>query len=135
MPTGKRDKRGQPIFRAQIYKCRKKYVPWCDKAMPYFKSVAPGVPLTGPLQLSLVIVLPFLKSDRRKSHVPRKWASVKPDIDNVSKAVCDCAEEAGWFLNDSQIARCVIEKVRAAQGEEPSISIVVKTLDSPYHLR
>jgi len=134
MPTGKRRPNGEPIFRAQIYKDTR-YRDWCAEALPYFVQAAPESPLVGPLQLSLVVVLPFLKSDRRKSHVPRKWAHVKPDLDNVSKTVCDCAEDAGWFKSDSQICRAVAEKVRAAQGEEPSISVSVSRIDTPYHTR
>lgn len=134
MPTGKTGKGGRPTFRAMIYK-DPKYKAWCEEALPYFVRVAPETPLDGPLQMSLVIVAPFLKTDQRKAHVPRKWNDKKPDWDNVGKAISDTAEAAGWIVNDSRISRVLIEKVRAAQGEAPGISIVIKALDVPYHLR
>jgi Holliday junction resolvase RusA-like endonuclease len=134
MPTGRYSPKGQPLFRAQIYK-DPKYRAWCEFALPYFLGATPESPMVGPLKLELVVVLPFLKSDQRKSHVPRKWAHVKPDLDNVGKAVLDCAEEAGWFKNDSQVCRSVCEKVRAEQGEGPSISVRVSRLEVPYHVR
>jgi Holliday junction resolvase RusA-like endonuclease len=134
MPTGRCSKNGQPLFRAQIYK-DVDYQAWCKAARPFFLAVAPEIPLDGPLQLSLVIIHKFRKGDQRKKHVPRRWCDAKPDWDNVGKAITDTAEDAGWIVNDSRISRVVIEKVRAAQGEAPGISIIVKKLDVPYHLR
>ncbi len=134
MPSGKRNNRGDMIWRAQIY-MDPKYRAWIKEASPYFYRVAPESPMAGPLKLSMVVVVPFLKSDRRKIHVPRKWCSVKPDLDNVEKAVLDCAEAAGWIHNDSQICRGVKEKVRAAQGEDPFISVTIETIETPYHVR
>ncbi len=132
--TGRRDGRGRPVYSTQHY-MDEKYREWRELAMPYFLQAAPESALVGPLQLTLVVVLPFRKGDRRKSYVPRAWAPVKPDMDNVRKAIQDCAEAAGWFKNDSQIVRSVGEKVRAAQGEEPSISVRVSKIETPYHVR
>ena len=129
--TGRKDRRGQPIYSTQHF-MDDAYREWRALAMPHFERAAPAHKLTGPLVFTLVAVHPFLKSDRRRTrHVPRRWHDVKPDFDNVSKAVLDCAEAAGWFHNDSQIARAVVEEVYAAQGEDPSLSIVVRELE-PY---
>lgn len=124
------------VWAAQIY-MRGKYRKWRDAALVYFKRARPeGAPFLGPLEVRLLAVLPFLKGDARKTRmVPRKWHVARPDLDNIEKAVLDCAQDAGWFVNDWQIARVVKEKCYAAQGEEPSISVVVAKLETPYHLR
>lgn len=121
---------------AQLF-MRGKYRKWRSKALPYFlRARIDECPLTGPLELRMLIVMPFRKGDARKTMmVPRKWHVARPDKDNVEKAVLDCAQEAGWFLNDWQVARGVVEKVYAAQGEDPGISIIVQKLETPYHLR
>lgn len=113
-----------------------KYRAWREKAMPHFIRVSPGSPLVGPLSLSLLIVNPSLSAaEKLKRFTPRTWHAVKPDGDNVTKAVLDCAEAARWMLGDAQVCLTVVHKVRAAKGEAPSLSIVVKVLDVPYHLR
>lgn len=118
-------------WRALIYEDGK-YRRWRKTAQPWFERAAPDDPLEGPLQVSLVVVLPFRKSDHRKTkYVPRKWHTARPDLDNVLKAVLDCCQSAAWFRNDTQIARAVVEKLYASQGEEPSLSVTVRVLD-PY---
>ena len=135
VPTGKRNARGEMIHRGQTY-MDPKYAKWRDEAMPYFETAAPAAPLTGPLEVLLVAVVSFRATRRRKTTMPpRIWHATRPDIDNVLKAVLDCAQEAGWFLNDWQVARGVVEKVEAAQGEAPALSVVVRKLETPYHLR
>ena len=110
----------------------KGYEKWRAAAAPFFRRRAPRVPLEGPLELQLVVVMPFLEGDRRKTrHVPRRWHEARPDWDNVGKAICDAAQDHGWLKNDWLVARVVLEKVYAAQGEEPSVSIVLRPLP-PY---
>lgn len=134
-PTGRKGKGGRPVFSVQHF-MDEKYRAWRELAMPYFQQVAPEAPLEGPLAFSLLIVNPCLSAtEKLKRFTPRTWHAVKPDGDNVTKAVLDCAEEAGWMLGDAQVCRTVVEKVRAAKGEKPSLSIVLKRLDGPYHLR
>lgn len=85
-----------------------------------------------PCELLLVVVMPFRESDRRKTRfVPRRWHEARPDWDNVGKAICDVMQEAGWLKNDWLVARVVIEKVYAAQGEDASVSVTLRPLD-PY---
>lgn len=134
-PTGRKGKRGQPVFSVQHF-MDPKYRAWREEAFPYFEAVAPKVPMSGPLQLSVLIINPSLSAvEKLKRYTPRTWHAVKPDGDNVTKAILDCAEESKWMLGDAQVARSIVEKVRAAKGEAPSLSIVMKLLDVPYHLR
>lgn len=116
---------------AQLYK-DPRYRRWCTEALKHFRRVRPAEPFAVPVELSLVVVMRFLESDRRKTRfVPRRWHEARPDWDNVGKAVCDVAQEAGWLTNDWLVARVVLEKVYAAQGEAPSISVVMRPLE-PY---
>lgn len=131
VPTGRFTKGRREIWSTQHYMNRK-YRKWREAAMVFFLAQAPKHPISGPVALSLVIVMPFRKGDARKTmFVPRKWHTARPDFDNVAKAIMDCAQDAGWFLNDWQVSRCVAEKVYAAQGEKACIHITLKELE-PY---
>jgi len=135
VPTGQYGRDGQKVWRGQTYK-DPKYAKWQRAAMPYFGRERPEHPLEGPLALSMVAVLKFRETDRRKTRfVPRKWHTARPDMDNVMKAIMDCAQNAGWFANDWQVVRVLAEKVYAAQGEEPSLSVIVVPIETPYHVR
>jgi Holliday junction resolvase RusA-like endonuclease len=133
-PTGQ-FKNGREIWRGGV-RPDPKYEAWRKNAMPCFRRAAPATPLLGPLEVLLVAVVPFREGRRRKTTMPpRIWHATRPDLDNLLKAVLDCAQEAGWFLNDWQVVRAVAEKCEAAQGEGPSISVVVRPIETPYHLR
>lgn len=135
VPTGRRDSKGGMIYRGTTYMAPQ-YEAWRKDALPFFNRAAPVTPLLGPLEALVVSVARFRKQRARKTTFPpRKWHDTRPDLDNILKAVLDCCQEAGWFLNDWQVARAVVEKVEAAQGEEPSVSVVVRRLETPYHLR
>lgn len=130
VPTGRFDRNGQRIWTAQVYK-QGTYKKWMEAALVYFLQAAPVIPLEGPLELRFVALSECRKGDKRKrTPAGRKWHDTKPDIDNIEKAICDVAEQAGWFKNDSQVCRVVKEQVRAAQGEPPAIKLIVTELEA-----
>lgn len=131
IPTGQRDRNGCPQYRGGNYD-DPKYDGWKKQVAPLFQLQAPRVPFDGPCMLSLVIVLPHTKAVAdRKRHTPREWHTVVPDLDNLEKSVKDAMQKAGWIVNDSRICKVAKEKVRAAKGEKPSVSIVLRELP-PY---
>ena len=85
--------------------------------LPY----APKIPLTGPLEQSLVFIFPYNKSDI-SSKAKRAalevngyvWHDTKPDLDNLRKILNDTLEKLGFFHNDSQIVIDHGEKLRGS---------------------
>lgn len=80
-------------------------------------------PLVGPLKLALA----FYFKKPKKSKNPY-WHIVKPDNDNLIKAICDSANGILW-VDDSQV--CKIEAIKlycSSENEKPSIHISVEKL-------
>lgn len=82
-----------------------------------FHTFAPKTPLAGPICLSIVITWPPKKCDintkvkrlrflggNHISHVR------KPDCDNAMKAILDSLQRLGFFTDDKQICKAIIEK-------------------------
>lgn len=91
-----------------------------DKVLTNANNVAalvaphrPDIPLEGPLCMELRFLSPFPKSARARDR-KRGWAWhwTKPDLTNLVKQLEDVLEQAGFFRNDSQIARRVVQKQR-----------------------
>lgn len=70
----------------------------------------PERPYRGAIELRLTFNYPHLKSASKKKREHRTPKSTKPDWDNLAKQVCDVLQRCGFYLNDSQIARAVVEK-------------------------
>ena len=85
---------------------------------------AKGVPLR--LDLQLVFDRPKYMTRKTKPN-PRQWHAVKPDNDNVIKAVKD-AMTGIVYHDDNQIAVEQIAKFYAAGGEQPHTEIRLREL-------
>jgi len=88
-------------------------------------------PLDGPLQLELICTYPMAASwpawKRELALSGQLAATVKPDADNVAKAVKDALNGVVWG-DDTQVVRAVITKV---YGERPMVAVRVTRL--PQH--
>lgn len=87
-------------------------------------------PFTGPLACEIVAV--FTRTAELLRHTKAhgfKYAEgriahpVKPDLDNVIKAVLDAAEKAQIFTDDKQISTITASKFYAALGEPTHVEI------------
>ncbi len=65
----------------------------------------PDEPLTGALTLRTVWLFP-----RGKSHKNGEWRITKPDTDNLQKLLKDCMTKTGFWHDDAQVVREVVEK-------------------------
>jgi crossover junction endodeoxyribonuclease RusA len=72
----------------------------------------PDEPLTGALTLRTLWLFP-----RGKSHKHGEWRVTKPDTDNLQKLLKDCMTKTGFWHDDAQVVREVVEKRWA---DEPS---------------
>ena len=85
----------------------------------------PKEKLSGPLWVTVEFNFKRPKS-RPKSHIGKVIPhTVKPDLDNASKAVLDAVGDAGWWIDDSQISILWLTKTEV---DNPFIKITVKTI-------
>lgn len=90
------------------------------------------VPVDGPLSMEVVIVLARPARLCRKFDPPgRLWAPVKPDADNVVKAVSDGLVKAGCLHDDAPIVYVTAWKHYAAIGEEPHVAVTLGPVGAP----
>lgn len=89
-----------------------------------------GAPLEGPLQLNVTFIMPRPKSMLWKSRpMPRDWHTVRPDTDNLVKAVKDALSALLW-KDDSQVCCEIIRKMVAGGDERPRVEVVVVEVGS-----
>ena len=87
-----------------------------------------GPPLTGPLCVNIVFVLPRPKRlIWKKRPMPREWHASKPDRDNLDKAVLDALSGLLW-VDDCQVCDGRIQKYIASGDEQPHVSIRITEL-------
>ena len=85
-------------------------------------SFPESLPLEGPLELRVIWLFP-----RGKKHKNGEWRSTKPDTDNLQKMLKDCMTEEGFWQDDAQVCREVVEK---RWSDEPTgIYVEVNSLE------
>ena len=80
----------------------------------------PNAPLSGALAVLIEFTFERPKSRQRKG-LGTTLKVCKPDLDNAAKAVLDAIGEAGWWVDDAQVAVLILVKKEAPEG-----SIVVR---------
>lgn len=89
------------------------------------KSISkPNAPLAGPLAVLIEFRFERPKSRQRKG-LDLTFKTCKPDLDNAAKAVLDAIGEAGWWVDDAQVAVLILVKREAPTG---SIEIKVSEI-------
>lgn len=112
-------------------------IEWKRRAAEAYRAAMRGsAPLAGPVHVEIFSVFPLPKSAERVTPELRPdlaWHAVKPDMDNVEKAVLDAAQGLLW-TDDARIARKYTTHVIGAQGEMPAVALRVWDL-TLYHPR
>ena len=104
-------------------------VAYRENAVAYLRQATPARKLEGPVLLSVLLLLPATKADARRA--ARRWHWKRPDVDNFVKAVSDAIGEAGWWTDDGQVSRLVVEKLVCGPCEEPAVLVLARELE-PY---
>ena len=81
------------------------------------RSYAPTAPIAGAVSLSIDFDY-FTPTKKRRG----KWKTTRPDCDNLVKILIDCMTKLGFWLDDSQVARLVVNK-RYSNSEQAQITI------------
>lgn len=77
-------------------------------------------PLEGPLALNITLTYPHTKSTPKRLREEELPMSVKPDLDNVVKALLDTMTHMAFWNDDSQVFALQLLKQR---GPEPGIEL------------
>ncbi len=87
-----------------------------------------GAPLDGPLLLNVLFLMPRPKAMVwKKRPMPRAFHDVKPDLDNLEKALKDALKGLAW-RDDSQVADVIKRKRYAAGDEAPGVEVTIDEL-------
>ncbi len=87
----------------------------------------PASPLVGPISLRVLWLFP-----KGKSHRNGEWRITKPDTDNLQKMLKDCMTRVGFWNDDAQVVREVVEK---RWSDDPAgIYIELEELEDPTHV-
>ena len=71
----------------------------------YLSVNKPVEPYIGAISLRVLWLFP-----RVKTHQNGEWRITKPDTDNLQKLLKDCMTKCGFWKDDAQVAREIIEK-------------------------
>lgn len=92
-------KNGRPIFyEPKAVKEAKKLL------LQHLEMYRPKQPLEGPLELTVHWLFP------RGKHSDGEWRVTRPDTDNLNKLLKDCMTQIGFWRDDAQVVREIIEK-------------------------
>lgn len=104
---------------------------WKDAVRKVGLQAKPGSLLTGPVYVRMVFAMPrpkYLSTRTYKDETGRAH-TVKPDIDNLAKAVLDAM--ADWWNDDCQVAMVQASKWYARLGGAPGVEVHVYELPMP----
>ena len=88
----------------------------------HLKPFKPPSPYEGAIELHVVWLF-----SKGKSHKHNEWRITKPDTDNLEKMLKDCMTEVGFWKDDAQVVKEIVEK---RWSDEPTgISIEMDKLD------
>lgn len=103
-----------------------KHLPaWRRTVAVVARAAHTGTPYDGPVTITAEFIMPRPKSWGQKRQDPMIQ---RPDLDKLIRAVMDGI--SGIIIrDDSQAVRMVLDKRRAAPGEEPGVVVVVNPAD------
>ena len=101
-----------------------KTVDWERKVRSYAYEARPATPLEEPLTVCIEFTLLKPKSVAKK----RQYPSVKPDLDNLEKAVLD-AMNGLIYTDDALICRKYGAKWYTTNASETGVSVEIKTME------
>lgn len=83
----------------------------------------PEKPFEGPLQLTAIWLFPI-----DSTHKVGEWRTTRPDTDNLQKLLKDCLTRCGFWKDDAQVVREIVEK---RWSDHPvGIRIIIQSPDS-----
>ena len=94
------------------------------KLSDHLMQYRPEIPISGPVALVTLWLFP-----KGKSHRNGEWRTTKPDTDNLQKLLKDCMTQCGFWKDDAQVVREMVEK---RWSDDPAgIYIEIQELEVP----
>lgn len=104
---------------------------WAEAVRAATFQKMPAEPWTGPISLTIDAYFPRPQDLMRKKDPEGPILhTVKPDRDNIDKAVMDALKEAGLFKDDCQVCQGAVRKWYHAKSYGPGVVIVATKLDA-----
>lgn len=118
---------GEPVAQARA-RTGKGFAYYPRKSADYRKWAALSLrsqhagkpPASGPVKLGLLFYRVRPKSNKSA------WPTVKPDLDNYVKMLCDTLMDAGVLADDSQV--CRIDAGKFWTADKPGVEVVLEPL-------
>ena len=109
---------GKPCFYepTNVKDARQKYLAYLGKYVPEQK-----------LEGAISLTVKFVFCDERMASAYR-WKTTKPDTDNMIKLVKDCMTKLGYWHDDAQVCRELVEKFYSRDVE--GIYIELEAMDT-----
>ena len=120
---------GEPVAQARA-RTGKGFAYYPAKCANYRKTAAlllrsqyvgqphPFGPVVGPVKLGLLFYRVRPKSNKSQ------WPTVKPDLDNYVKMLCDALMDAGVLADDSQVCALNAGKFWVEESSDPSVKFI-----------
>ena len=112
--------RGKPVFYdpAPVKEAK-------DLLISHLILYRPDEPFAGALQLRTLWLFP-----KGRSHRNGEWRVTKPDTDNLQKLLKDCMTRCGFWKDDAQVVREIVEK---RWSDDPTgIYIEIRELEAEH---
>lgn len=111
---------------------------WESAASSAFAMQAKIYGLSEPYDCPLRVRIRAVKSRpkalrRKKDPDGLLLAPVKPDADNIAKAVLDAAQKARVMVDDALIVSLTIETLYCERDGEPRVELIIEPLAHPSH--
>lgn len=83
---------------------------WKQRISIAILPFVPQIPYTGPMSVNLVLYFPRPQRLMKKTSPDQVWHAIKPDRDNLDKAVLDSLTQLKFWFDDSQVCDGHIQK-------------------------
>lgn len=100
-------------------------VAWEETVRYHALKMRPENPIDKALRIDLIFMLPMTEAAKKKK---RKHPSIKPDLDNLEKAVLD-ALNGLMYVDDSRICEKVGRKVYTEDPGKYGVCITIETME------
>ena len=115
--VGKSKKTGK--LRAFITNDNAKNKGWARYVASQARLHARSVPMGGPVYLELSFYLPRAKKPKHPV-----FPIVRPDLDKMTRSICDALKDANVYLDDSQV--CASTQCKVYAIDRPGVHILVR---------
>jgi Holliday junction resolvase RusA-like endonuclease len=116
-------KQGEPVAVGSVY------TPavaddWKAMIVLFAREHVPAMPIRGPVELDCRVFMPRPEYMHAAKYPPGPLRHTgRGDPDNLGKCVMDILTQLGFYLDDKQVWKLIVEKLYAAKGLRPGMDV------------